>query len=284
MIKKQSIYLLIQVLSLFLGLTEGVQAAAQTPSVEETAAYKDIQRLEKAYPQFIQSVSDQYILWADGTKMPLYDQNTHKSPQEKLSSPALADQIIGVYYPKGQPIHPEQFVPTGDPGRTRYQPFFEKMYGRDEGAVKNKLTTVYWLPNLFGQRYPLLVTTVNGVDKKLLAISNELEIWALKHPQWITLLKPGGTYYWRKIANTDRLSLHSFGIAIDLNPNVSNYWQYDLKKSHQLISENATLHYRNDVPWDIVLIFERQGFIWGGKWYHYDTMHFEYRPELLIEL
>jgi hypothetical protein len=28
-----------------------------------------------------------------------------------------------------------------------------------------------------------------------------------------------------------------------------------------------------------VEIFERHGFIWGGKWYHYDTMHFEYRPE-----
>mgnify|MGYP002637708491 CR=1 FL=1 len=23
------------------------------------------------------------------------------------------------------------------------------------------------------------------------------------------------------------------------------------------------------------------GFIWGGRWFHYDTMHFEYRPELL---
>jgi hypothetical protein len=34
------------------------------------------------------------------------------------------------------------------------------------------------------------------------------------------------------------------------------------------------------VPFEIVLIFERHGFIWGGKWYHYDTMHFEYRPEL----
>ena len=31
----------------------------------------------------------------------------------------------------------------------------------------------------------------------------------------------------------------------------------------------------------IVDVFERNGFIWGGKWYHYDTMHFEYRPELL---
>jgi hypothetical protein len=30
-----------------------------------------------------------------------------------------------------------------------------------------------------------------------------------------------------------------------------------------------------------VAVFERHGFIWGGRWAHYDTMHFEYRPELL---
>jgi D-alanyl-D-alanine carboxypeptidase len=27
--------------------------------------------------------------------------------------------------------------------------------------------------------------------------------------------------------------------------------------------------------------FERAGFIWGGKWYHFDTFHFEYRPEII---
>ena len=32
---------------------------------------------------------------------------------------------------------------------------------------------------------------------------------------------------------------------------------------------------------DIVRIFEKHGFIWGGRWYHYDTMHFEYRPEMI---
>jgi hypothetical protein len=29
-----------------------------------------------------------------------------------------------------------------------------------------------------------------------------------------------------------------------------------------------------------VAVFEREGFIWGGKWYHFDPIHFEYRPEL----
>jgi D-alanyl-D-alanine carboxypeptidase len=39
--------------------------------------------------------------------------------------------------------------------------------------------------------------------------------------------------------------------------------------------------YKNEVPIEIVQIFERHGFIWGGRWYHYDTMHFEYRPEII---
>jgi hypothetical protein len=38
----------------------------------------------------------------------------------------------------------------------------------------------------------------------------------------------------------------------------------------------------NRIPWEIVEVFEKHGFISGGKWYHYDTMHFEYRPELLL--
>ena len=31
----------------------------------------------------------------------------------------------------------------------------------------------------------------------------------------------------------------------------------------------------------VIDTFEKYGFIWGRKWYHYDAMHFEYRPELL---
>ena len=41
------------------------------------------------------------------------------------------------------------------------------------------------------------------------------------------------------------------------------------------------MQYKNRFPRKLVDIFERHGFIWGGAWYHYDTMHFEFRPELL---
>jgi hypothetical protein len=41
------------------------------------------------------------------------------------------------------------------------------------------------------------------------------------------------------------------------------------------------VRWANQIPQVIVDAFEAEGFIWGGRWYHYDTMHFEYRPELL---
>ena len=40
--------------------------------------------------------------------------------------------------------------------------------------------------------------------------------------------------------------------------------------------------FKNSIPFEIVEIFERNGWVWGGRWYHYDTMHFEYRPEVIV--
>ena len=89
----------------------------------------------------------------------------------------------------------------------------------------------------------------------------------------------GGTFNWRTIAGTDRLSSHSFGITIDINVKFANYWKWDLNNR----GKTDSIPYKNNIPYEIVEVFEKYGFIWGGKWYHYDSMHFEYRPELLVE-
>jgi D-alanyl-D-alanine carboxypeptidase len=68
--------------------------------------------------------------------------------------------------------------------------------------------------------------------------------------------------------------MHAYGAALDISAKYSNYWRWALKG-------RGELKWQNQIPIEIVNIFERHGFIWGGRWYHYDTMHFEYRPELL---
>lgn len=242
------------------------------------ADMSDISRLKTAYPDHIQSVNEANIIWRDGTPMPVCDNNLNKSQQEKLDNPCLLDQVNNIHYKTGI----SKNNPESDPGRIRYQPFFQKMYGNTKSAVESKLSVIYWMPLYFGEKYPLLVTTVNDVDKKLFQISSELEILVGSHPEYLVYLdNPGGTFMWRTIANTDRLSAHSYGMTIDINSNFSDYWQWDLIKEGRPVAENQQLEYRNQVPWEIIPVFEKYGFIWGGKWVHYDSMHFEYRPEIM---
>ncbi len=136
--------------------------------------------------------------------------------------------------------------------------------------MEQNLVAVPWP---FGRPTSLRVTRINGVNEKLAAVIRDLQ----RLPPDIRsyLAHPAGGYCWRPIAGTGRLSPHSFGIAVDLGGDRVAYWRWDAEKN------GGRFSWHNQIPWPIVEAFERHGFIWGGKWYHYDTMHFEYRPELL---
>ena len=79
------------------------------------------------------------------------------------------------------------------------------------------------------------------------------------------------------MAGTVQPSAHGYGIAIDIAVKPSHYWRWSKPDTA------GRPVWRNAIPIEIVQIFERHGFIWGGRWSHYDTMHFEYRPELLVQ-
>jgi hypothetical protein len=104
--------------------------------------------------------------------------------------------------------------------------------------------------------------------------------------QWINNLDKVEAWNWRNIADTESRSFHSYGAALDLIPKASvtrgleTYWLWAARNQ----PEWWTVPYNKRVnPPDVVIkIFESYGFIWGGKWSFYDTMHFEYRPEILI--
>lgn len=230
--------------------------------------------LTAAYPETLERIEGNWLVWRDGTRMPLDDGKGPKSFAAWLENPDIKDMLLQPY-PAG--IGPVEPSPESDPGRARNAAFFDKMYGNcRKGEVKPKLVTIRWLPKKANQQ--LLVTGVNGVAKRLEAVSNELDRLPREFDKY--LAPAGGTYNCRVIAGTDRVSAHGYGIAIDIAVSPSDYWRWGGAsggKSHPIA-------YRNRVPLEIVHIFERHGFIWGGRWYHYDTMHFEYRPELLPPL
>ena len=250
-------------------------------AAQATDRFQALQRLKIAYPQCIQEAFEDCIVWADGQVMDIENSDVSKSVFDKIKNPSFADQLEQDPYILGKP----ESDPENDSGRIRFEPFFRKMYGNSPEEVEANLVEVVWMPKVFGQgARTLRVTKINSIHEKIQKISEELEELVLVYPEYIQFVdQPGGTYCWRTIAGTNRLSNHSFGMTIDINITHSHYWQWDLKKEHRAVCEEAELLYRNAIPWEIVAIFEKHGFIWGGKWYHYDTMHFEYRPELMVD-
>lgn len=230
----------------------------------------EFQKLAAAYPSFDIRFENNKIIFNDNSEL-IFDTGKNKSNKELLNNPDIKD-IFTYAYKKGSIDLPIE--KNFDPGRIRNEEFLMKMYGKTSVEVEKNLTQIIWCPKLLGQK--LRVTRVNNVHVQLEKVSKELD----EHPEWKEYLRSAGAFNRRFINGSNRLSVHSFGIAIDLNTKYSDYWQWSCKCT----SENVDLTYKNRIPQGIVDIFEKHGFIWGGKWYHYDTMHFEYRPELLVEL
>ena len=101
---------------------------------------------------------------------------------------------------------------------------------------------------------------------------------------WINSIHILEGYGWRNIAQTRSRSYHSYGLAIDLLPKSlgkkQTYWLWtsQYREDWWNVSYNERYH----PPEAVIKAFEDNGFIWGGKWPLFDTMHFEYRPEILI--
>lgn len=228
---------------------------AKSAEVPEGAA-----RLIAAYPEQNIRYENNMIIFPDGYSI-VFDDGTEKSFEEKLDNADVEDMFSLVYDLSSKPSY------LADAGRSRCDALFKKMYGSQAREVKKSLVTVRW----FGQR--LKFTKINGAAIQLQKVADEL---ARDYPEFKKYMVSSGTFNWRKVRHANRQSSHSYGIAIDIAVPYSHYWRWSYPKA----KETEKIAYKNKIPFEIVDVFEKHGFIWGGRWYHFDTMHFEYRPEI----
>ena len=132
------------------------------------------------------------------------------------------------------------------------------------------------------------VSVHEQIVEPLKRVDTQIRTAATTNPlveEFIRNLNSAEGYSWRQIRDTSGISFHSMGLAIDLLPrrwqNKIIYWNWEKNKGNEdwmLIPLSERW-----MPPDIVIdIFEKEGFIWGGKWTVWDNMHFEYRPELIL--
>ena len=226
------------------------------------------QCLVQGYPNIVKTANEQNVILTNGTTFSYRTASSRLTWDEKINNADLETQLSQSYDSGGIDTPPPYLF---DPGRLRYQPFFQALYGKDKKEIEQNLVTIEW-PTLKGN-IKLRANKNEGVAAQLFKVGQEIAKLPKSDRIWA---EGASTYEYRVIKDTNRLSLHSFGIAIDLAPTKTQYWKDEAP------SEMAKIGYKNTMPLSIVRIFEKHGFIWGGRWYHYDTMHFEYRPELLL--
>lgn len=231
---------------------------------------RDVLVLMLSYKDEIQGIRQEdgfiYLDMKNG-KSVLYDDKKQKNYEQKIYKADLQDTLEDLY-----PLESINEVREEgrDPGRFRVYSFLSSVYGEGEGQVRKNLAN-------YSTRYGNLdFNSKNKAGEMLKKSLDEGYELAKSNPKVGGFIYPTcGTFNYRVVQDTGLLSPHSFAIAIDLNKNDSDYWKWATRdKGSKRISE---------YPKELVKIFENNGFVWGGKWSHFDILHFEYRPEIILK-
>jgi hypothetical protein len=220
---------------------------------------EDIDRAEDFRPQFLYRYSPEPPAGPDGVS-PWQDE---------------ADRII-FRRPSGSYTIYRLSV---NPGAVR-SPFFTALWqarDREEAYAHQK-----WI-DFLGWR----VQIHEDIEAPLGRVETRIQELAVHDPEirgWLNSLVSITGWNWRNVAGSTNLSFHAYGAAVDLlmkaQASMETYWQWTAAKGIDWRSVPAER--RQNPPVAAIRAFEEQGFIWGGRWPRYDTMHFEYHPELLI--
>jgi D-alanyl-D-alanine carboxypeptidase-like protein len=155
----------------------------------------------------------------------------------------------------------------------------EVLWGRTEDQIRGHARSTTFL----GRRMFLndvVIQALGEVERDILSIASDDRAVA----SWIDDLDITYSFINRGIAGTSTRSQHAWGLAVDLVPSSYEgrqvYWRWSRAWNRRGWSR-IPLEQRWSPPETVVEIFERHGFVWGGKWAHFDNIHFEYRPDIL---
>jgi hypothetical protein len=205
---------------------------------------------------------------------------------------------VAEYDPQPFYIYPRELPPWREPGPEESERLANSTKQRQEHPPKRSLHfyDALWRAHNRNESYERL-KTIRFLGHSVLIHYSIMEELALVEErirreaqkdnqvrQWINNISSIATWNWRNIAQTQSRSYHAYGAALDLLSadyrKAATYWLWVAENNPRwwTVPYSRRLH----PPGKVIKAFEDYGFIWGGKWMLYDTMHFEYRPEILI--
>jgi len=244
---------------------------ANNDPIYEAVMKRDILCLMLAYPGYIKDLEKTaegkvFVILKSGKKL-LYDDRKEKNTWQKSGNPDIQDMLEQIY-----PLNEiKELLPNYyNPGIVRIYPLLHEVYGKNKNGILQNLVKVS-----IGYKFVEFNKNNGAADALKSVIKELLPLTRQSHKIYAACFPSSGTFNYRLIAGTSRLSAHAFGIAIDLNNNKYDYWRYATREQGQKRLESY--------PQEVVRVFEKYGFVWGGKWGNFDIMHYEYRPEIIFK-
>lgn len=284
---------LVLLLALGAPLSRRLVSAAPVPAVAEASTgQREVEALAAAWPDRIVEIAERgsdwmlrigadWFAWAHGRLMP----EEERSHWEDFSA------LPFYRYPLDMPPLRTLDEQTAAGVRQRVHENRQNPPRRNEAF----LAALLQAPNRSETEARLVrmdvagfaVTVHERIKEPLSSVGKELRSLRLTDPgvaDFLRKVREINGYSYRYVEGTRSRSLHSYGLAVDLIPKnyagKNAYWMWAMSGTPDF----WTIPYakRWMLPLPVVQAFERQGFVWGGKWLFFDTMHFEYRPEILL--
>lgn len=255
---------------------------ARTPAGVEAAADPEprdprARAFLLAYEPLIDSVTypEGDVVFHLGRK-PIHFQGGRLLAADRLGRRGECDPIF-YRYPLGPLDRP---LPAKDELPTYCTDVQESLWGRSEGEIREHGRSIRFLDHrMFVNE--LLIDPLAAVERDILAAASR----STEVADWLEDLDVTYSFIYRRIDGSPTRSHHAWGLAIDLVPSTYDgrhvYWRWSRDLDEEGWDE-IPMAQRWSPPRRVVEIFERHGFVWGGKWAHFDTIHFEYRPEILL--
>ncbi len=256
-------------------------AATSTPPADSTpkapAMARDVR--VQAILEGYASLMDSVVYLADDAIFylplgPVYFQGGRMLAPAELPRAQEFDPIIYDY-----PLRPLT-VPLPMADEPRYsRDFLEKAFGTTEEEIRSHGVSAEFLGRkVFVNEFCL---------DSLKAVEKEIQEAAATNPHvsaWVQDIKVAYSFIDKEIAGTRGRSHHAWGLAIDLVPNSYRgkqvYWRWS-RVFNREDWDRIPMKERWSPPQVVIQAFENHGFVWGGKWSRFDTIHFEFRPEIV---
>jgi len=257
-----------------LGLGVGATAAMSSMLNEDDPM---VRAFAQAYAPLIDSVryGEEDVVFSLGSR-PIHFQGGRMLAEGRLDRYADCEPIFYEY--SLEPLTEPLPAPEGLP--TQCTDVLESLWGQTETEIRRHGRSAVFLEHRMFVN-DLLIEPLAAVEQDILEAATRDDAVA----RWIAELDITYSFIYREIAGSATRSYHAWGLAIDLVPKsyegLAVYWRwsrvFDREAWHQIPVER-----RWSPPLAVIETFERHGFVWGGKWAHFDAIHFEYRPDILL--